>query len=64
MILTLSPFWETVRWLGATVPFFSVLPTAIGILVVIRMFMADFSVRRPVPTPHDTEYRFDPDDFE
>ncbi len=60
--LTLAAFWETVRWLGATVPFFSVLPTVVGVLVVIRMFMPDLSTLRPTPTTR--EYQFDPDDFE
>ncbi|WP_266075649.1 hypothetical protein [Haladaptatus caseinilyticus] len=62
--LTLLPFWETVRWLGATVPFLSVLPTFIGILVVIKMFMPEVSTRRAVPASHDSEYLFDPDDFD
>lgn len=62
--LTLSQFWETVRWLGATVPFFSVLPTFVGILVVIKMFLPEISALRPVPASHDREYRFDPDDFD
>ncbi|SIQ84441.1 hypothetical protein SAMN05421858_0582 [Haladaptatus litoreus] len=62
--LTLASFWETIRWLGTTVPFFSILPTFIGILVVMKMFMADLSFELPVPAPHDGEYQFDPDDFE
>ncbi|GKZ15517.1 hypothetical protein SAMN05444342_1191 [Haladaptatus paucihalophilus DX253] len=62
--LTLMDFWEGVRWLGETVPFFTVLPAFIGILVLVWMFAPELSTRRPTPTHPDGEYRFDPDDFE
>ncbi len=61
-LLTLLGFWEGIRWLGATVPFFTVLPAFVSILVLIWMFMPDLPVRARPTTP-DGEYRFDPDDF-
>ncbi|WP_223302096.1 hypothetical protein [Haladaptatus sp. R4] len=62
-ILMVLGFWEGVRWLGTTVPFFTVLPAFVGMLVLIWMFMPDLPMQ-PRPTVPDGEYRFDPDDFE
>lgn len=63
-ILTLAGFWEGIRWLGTTVPFFTVLPAFVGIFVLIWMFMPEPPPRRPLPRSPEGEYRFDPEDFE
>lgn len=63
-LMVLLGVFELVRWLNATIPFFSVLPAFVGIVVLLRFFVSEIRFGRPIPTHHDGEYRFDPDDFD
>ncbi|WP_458207821.1 hypothetical protein [Haladaptatus sp. NG-SE-30] len=64
VIMTLPDVFEFVRWLDGTIPFFAVLPAFIGVIVLLRFFASEFRLDRPTPTQHDSEFRFDPDDFD
>ncbi|WP_227356782.1 hypothetical protein [Haladaptatus salinisoli] len=64
MLVALPEVLELVRWLNATIPFFTVLPAFVGIVVLFRFFLSEIRLGRPTPTHPDGEYRFDPDDFD